>query len=97
MNHLKQQLKANQNMVSTDLNLMVERCLYDGEVCFHDKEADVNTFMNGPRWVLAFYNELRTAWKLGGQALYRLGDPGVRLLIPDMTAADCGTYYAVRT
>ena len=48
-----------------------------GEYTFHDKNANVNTFME--KWAeigLSFpYNELRASWKLGGQALVqRLGD-----------------------
>ena len=42
-----------------------------GEYTFHDKNANVNTFME--KWAeigLSFpYNELRASWKLGGQAL----------------------------
>lgn len=66
-----------------------------GEYVYYEKDANPNRYME--KWAevgLDFpYNELRAAWKLGGQALVqRLGDKdyswrATQLLIPDMAAA----------
>ena len=104
MNYLKEQLKANQEKYGIDGFKFDggDVAYMTGEYTFHDKNANVNTFME--KWAeigLSFpYNELRASWKLGGQALVqRLGDKdyswrATQLLIPDMTAAGLlGHYY----
>lgn len=104
MEYLKQQLRANQEKYGIDGFKFDggDVAYMTGEYAFHDKDANVNTFME--KWAeigLSFpYNELRASWKLGGQALVqRLGDKDYswranRLLIPDMTAAGLlGHYY----
>lgn len=68
---------------------------FTGEYVFHDPTANASTFSQ--KWAelgLRFpYNEFRTSYKLGGQALVqRLGDKSyswkaVTMLIPDMMAA----------
>lgn len=104
MEYLKKQLRDHQAKYGTDgfkfdggdISYMT------GNYDFYDKKATTNTYME--KWAslaLDFpYNELRAAWKLGGQPLVqRLGDKdyswnAVKVLVPDMvTAGLLGHYY----
>lgn len=97
MAYLKQQLRENQAKYGIDGFKFDggDVSYMDGEYDFYEKSANANRYME--QWAaigLDFpYNELRAAWKQGGQALVqRLGDKdyswrATQLLIPDMTAA----------